>query len=239
VLKWPRETNVSLLRRAAERQAGSPAQVGLGGPAGPAGPAGPGARVEPRAQVGALAGAYDSLATTAAPVVAQPPSRVSMLRSQVLPFLAQVTTAERISRADADRARELVEALGQALRAGVEATWLDDLAESVQATHGIEVDVSDRDRDAGRLDDHQRAAVTALLGWLAEGDRSRGIRLTVARVMGEPLIRLTAIADRSDRWTPKQRDLDRFVAIARVVGLRARATVTGENVRVEIDDVIG
>lgn len=230
VLAWQRETNLSMLRRDAERQAGTVGQARVLPQAGALAGAGAGARAT---------GSYDVVSSTSAPVVAQPPSRVSMLRRQVLPFLAQVTTAERISRADADRARELVEALGQALRAGVEATWLDDLAESVQATHGVEVAVSDRDRDAGRLDDHQRAAVTALLDWLADGGRTYGIRLTVARVVGEPLIRLTVLAERSPGWTPKKRDLDRFVAIARVVGLRARAATTGENVRVEIDDVIG
>ena len=59
-------------------------------------------------------------------------SRVSVLGREVLPFLAGVMTADRISVADADRARELAEALRRALKAGIESTWLDDLAANVQ-----------------------------------------------------------------------------------------------------------
>jgi hypothetical protein len=236
VLRWQREANRAMLRRDAEREA-APLRSSTSGDGG---------TLDARSP---HAPAMDARATEVRTIPVPQPSRVSVLRSQVLPFLAQVTTADRISRAESDRARELVEALRQALRAGVEATWLDDLAESVRRGVGIPVDVADRDRDASRLDDQQRAAVTALLGWLAEGGRARSIHVDVSRVVGdplarlngggEPLARLTVSALRSDGWTPKRRDLDRFIAISRVVGLRARTAATGENVRVEIDYALG
>lgn len=165
-------------------------------------------------------------------------SRVSVLRREVLPFLARVTTADHLSRADADRARELAEALRRALRAGVEATWLDDLAESVRRTQGTPVQVTDRGGDARRLDDHQRAAVTALLTWIGDRGRATGVRVAVERAVAEPRGRLVVTADRNESWRPRRRELDRFVSIARVVGLRARAAATGENVTVEFDYAI-
>lgn len=167
-----------------------------------------------------------------------PASRVSVLRSEVLPFLARVTTAEHLSRADADRARELAEALRQALRAGVEATWLDDLADSVRRAHGTLVSVADRAGDARRLDDHQRAAVTALLTWLGDRERVTGVRIAVERAVDAPRGRITVAADRQADWRPRRRELDRFVSVARLVGLRARALATGENVTVEFDYAI-
>lgn len=170
--------------------------------------------------------------------IAPASSRVSVLRREVLPFLARVTTAEHLSRADADRARELTEALGRALRAGVEATWLDDLAESLRRAHGTAVEVADRAGDARRLDDHQRAAMTALLTWIADHDRATDVRVSVTRVADEPRGRVTVAAAPRAGWRPRRRELDRFVSVARVVGLRARAVVTGQNVTVEIDYAI-
>ena len=70
-------------------------------------------------------------------------SRVSVLGREVLPFLAGVMTADRISVADADRARELAEALRRALKAGIESTWLDDLAATIRMSRGIPVVVDD------------------------------------------------------------------------------------------------
>ncbi|WP_308796907.1 hypothetical protein [Agromyces silvae] len=126
-----------------------------------------------------------------------PPSRVSVLRSEVLPFLARVTTAEHLSRADVDRARELAEALGRALRAGVEATWLDDLAASVRRAHGTAMRVADHAGDARRLDDHQRAAITALL---SRGSAIRaGRRGWVWRWRGRPGRRTAG-----SRWPPRR-----------------------------------
>lgn len=166
------------------------------------------------------------------------PSRVAVLRSEVLPFLARVTTADHLSRADADRARELADALRRALRAGVEATWLDDLARSLHRTHGTPVSVADRTGDARRLDDHQRAAVAALLTWIGDRRRAAVVRVAVERASDAPGGRITVAAAPHDAWRPRRHELDRFVAVARVVGLRARALVTGENVTVEIDYAI-
>ncbi|MDR5701468.1 hypothetical protein [Agromyces aerolatus] len=168
----------------------------------------------------------------------QSPSRVQVLRSEVLPFLARVTTADHLSRADADRARELAEALRGALRAGVEATWLDELVESVRRTHGTPVSVADRAGDARRLDDHQRAAVTALLTWIGDRSRATGVHVAVERAADAPRGRITVAADRHEDWRPRRRELHRFVAVARIVGLRARALATGENVTVEFDYAI-
>jgi len=165
-------------------------------------------------------------------------SRVSMLRSEVLPFLARVTTVDHLSRADADRARELAEALRGALREGVEATWLDGVADSVRRAHGTSVSVLDRARDARRLNDDQRAAITALLTWIGDDVRATAVRVAVERRADAAHWRLTVAADRREGWRPRRRDLRRFVAIARVVGLRARALATGENVTVEIDYAI-
>jgi hypothetical protein len=166
------------------------------------------------------------------------PSRVAVLRSEVLPFLAKVTTVDHLTRAEADRARELAEALRRAPRAGAEATWLDDLAESVRCAHGTSVHIADRADDARRLDDHQRAAVTALLTWIADPSRVTGVGVEVARAAGEPQGRITVAAEAHEAWRPHRRELDRFVAFARVVGLRARAVATGENVTVEFDYAI-
>lgn len=164
-----------------------------------------------------------------------PASRVSVLRSEVLPFLARVTVTDHLTRADADRARELAEALRRALRAGVDATWLDDLAESVRRAHGTSVSVVDPAGDARRLDDHQRAAVTALLTWIGNHRRAREVRVAVegaGQANGGRIV--VAAAPRTD-WRPRRRELNRFVSVAMVVGLRARAVATGENVTVEFD----
>jgi len=176
----------------------------------------------------------DALPTAVGPSA----SRVSMLRSEVLPFLARVTTVEHLSRADADRARELAEALRGALREGVEATWLDGVADSVRRAHETSVSVVDRARDARRLNDDQRAAITALLTWIGDDDRATAVRVAVERPVDATHGRLTVVADRREGWRPRRSDLRRFVAIARVVGLRARALATGENVTVEIDYAI-
>lgn len=157
--------------------------------------------------------------------------RVSVLSREVLPFLAQVMTADRISVADADRARELADALRRALRAGIESTWLDELASSTTAMRGVPVTVHDEAAAAARLRDEQRAAITALIVWLADERRAAAITIAFATpTEGESRITVTA---RPGAGALGRRDIDRFVAVARAVGLRGEVSSTGENIRVE------
>ncbi|MDF2574408.1 MAG: hypothetical protein K0S05_1320 [Agromyces sp.] len=111
-------------------------------------------------------------------------SRVSVLGREVLPFLAGVMTADRISVADADRARDLAETLRHALKAGIESTWLDELAADLQLGRGLPLVVDDPTGAADDLNDDQRSALTALLVWLADAERSTGIRMEL-RMTGE------------------------------------------------------
>ncbi|UOQ89964.1 hypothetical protein MUN74_03320 [Agromyces endophyticus] len=162
-------------------------------------------------------------------------SRVSVLGREVLPFLAGVMTAERISVADADRARELAEELRRALRAGIESTWLDDLAANLRVSRGVETFVDDPTGAADLLGDDQRSALTALITWLAETGRSERVGVSFAPEPGGGLIRI--VADPSGR-PPAKRELDRFVAVARAVALGAESVSTRENVSVELRYVI-
>src|SRR5690606_26761357 len=104
-------------------------------------------------------------------------SRVSVLGREVLPFLAGVMTADRITVADADRARDLAETLRHALKAGIESTWLDELAADLQLGRGMPLTVDDPSGAANGLNDDQRSALTALLVWLADAERSSEIRM--------------------------------------------------------------
>ena len=158
-------------------------------------------------------------------------SRVSVLGREVLPFLAGVMTADRISVADADRARELAEALRRALRAGIESTWLDDLAANVRASRGVDMVIDDSTGAAADLAGDQRSALTALISWLGDPARSRRIRVTITTDAGRG--RIDIVVDSGDT-PPTRRELDRFVAVARAVALRADSAVTRENVIVEL-----
>lgn len=157
-------------------------------------------------------------------------SRVSVLGREVLPFLAYVMNADRLTVADADRARELAEALRRALKAGLESTWLDDLAASISAARDVIVTVDDPGGAAGRLRSDQRPALTALVSWLSAGERAREIRVVVST--GDAADRIVLEA-RAGSEPPTRRELDRFLAVARSVGLRGEAAATRENVRVE------
>lgn len=161
-------------------------------------------------------------------------SRVSVLGREVLPFLAGVMTADRVSVADADRARELAEALRRALKAGIESTWLDDLAANVHLSRGIPVIVDDPVGGAADLGDDQRSALTALISWLGEGSRSAVIRVTITT---EPRRRRIVVEADHGASPPARRDLDRFAAVARAVSMRAELRLTGENVHVELSHV--
>ena len=161
-------------------------------------------------------------------------SRISVLGREVLPFLAGVMTADRISVADADRARELAEALRTALKAGIETTWLDDLAATLRSSRNITVVVDDSEGAATALDDDQRSALTALVSWLSDSDRSTAISV---RMTHDPPRRRIVIVTESGAAPPSRRELDRFAAVARAVSMRAEVDVTRENVRVELSHV--
>ena len=159
------------------------------------------------------------------------PSRVSVLGREVLPFLAGVMTAERISRADADRARELAEALQRALRAGIESTWLDDLAASIAASRGVTTTVVDPMGVAAGLRDDQRSVLTAFMLWLGDAGRARSIRVSFVADTASGC--LVVEADLGDH-PPAKREIDRFVALARAAAFGAEGRVTRENVRVRL-----
>ncbi|WP_353828636.1 hypothetical protein [Agromyces sp. SYSU T0242] len=156
--------------------------------------------------------------------------RVSVLGREVLPFLASVMAAERIEVADADRARELAEMLRRALKAGIESTWLDGLASSISAAREVEVAVDDPAAAAAGLPGDQRPPLTALLSWLTTMDRSEAVRVRVRAVDGTTTVDVTA---RLAGPAPARRELERFLAVARSVGVRGEIEITRENVRVE------
>jgi hypothetical protein len=161
-------------------------------------------------------------------------SRVSVLGREVLPFLAGVMTADRITVADADRARELAETLRSALKAGLESTWLDDLGADMQLARGRAVVIDDPTGAADVLNDDQRSALTALLVWLSDVGRSADLRVAI-RVDHE--WRRITIATVNGVSPPSRRELERFAAVARAVEMRAEVTLTRENVRVELSHV--
>lgn len=163
-------------------------------------------------------------------------SRVSVLGREVLPFLAGVMTADRVSVADADRARELAEALRRALKAGLESTWLDDVAANLRLAREIPVVVDDPMGAAADLADDQRSALSALVTWLAEGQRSVEIRVGI---MTDGAARRITVAAVSGAAPPSRRELDRFAAVARAVAMRADVAGTRENVMVEFSHVPG
>lgn len=157
--------------------------------------------------------------------------RVSVLSREVLPFLAQVMTADRITVADADRARDLADALRRALKAGIESTWLDELAVSTTASRGVPVTVHDEAGGAAQLRDEQRATITALLAWLTDEQRAASVTIALAGPLRDES-RITILARRGAAPLAR-RDLERFLAVARAVGLRGEVAPAGENVRVE------
>lgn len=162
-------------------------------------------------------------------------SRVSVLGREVLPFLAGVMTAERISVAEADRARELAEELRRALRAGLESTWLDDLATNLRLSRGIETFVDDPSGAADLLGDDQRSALTALITWLAEPARSERVTASLVSEAEGGRIVISAVPA---AHPPTKREIDRFIAVARAVSLGAESASTRDNVRVELSYAI-
>jgi hypothetical protein len=157
-------------------------------------------------------------------------SRVSVLGREVLPFLAGIMTADRITVADADRARELAEALRRALKEGIESTWLDDLAGSIAGVRGVEVRVDDPGGAARDLRADQRSTLTALVSWLSTSGRSSAITASFRARDHEGVVTVSATPAQQ---TPVRRDLERFVVVARSVGMRADTSVSRDNVSVE------
>ncbi|GAA1750785.1 hypothetical protein [Agromyces humatus] len=164
------------------------------------------------------------------------PSGVSVLRREVLPFLAGVMTADRVSLADADRARELAEALRRELRAGIESTWLDDLAARLSATSDVSTTVVDPMGAAVDLREDQRSVLAALILWLGDAGRARSIRASFTTVGDHGCI--VVDAELGDQVATK-REIDRFVAVARAAALGAEAQSTHEQVRVQLTYRLG
>ena len=133
--------------------------------------------------------------------------------------------------ADADRARELAEALRRALRAGIESTWLDDLAASIGASSGVKTAVVDPMGAAVELRDDQRSVLTAFMLWLGDAGRARSIRVSFVTDTASGCLVLEA--DLGDH-PPTKREIDRFVALARAAAFGAEGRVTRENVRVRL-----
>jgi hypothetical protein len=157
--------------------------------------------------------------------------RVSVLSREVLPFLAQVMTADRITVADADRARRLADALRRALKAGIESTWLDELAQAITDGRGVPVTVHDQAAAADGLRDDQRAALTAFVTWLSDEGRASWVAIAFSGAARGA--RRITISARTGSAPLARRDVERFVAVARAVGLRGEVSSSGENVRVE------
>jgi len=165
--------------------------------------------------------------------------RVALVAREVLPFLASVVAAERLSVADVDRARELAEGVQAAMKAGIEATWLDDLADALRsggAGPGIEMLVDDPSGAAARLSSDQRTALTAIISWLGGSTRSSEVRVAVVEGAGSGRIEVTAIPAQGP---PRHRDLERIVAIARAVGFRTESTISRERTIVELNYPVG
>jgi hypothetical protein len=159
-------------------------------------------------------------------------NRLSLLRREVLPFLAGVVSAERVSVAEADRARELAEALQAAMKAGIEATWLDDLAEQLRAERATEVVVDDPSGAAAGFTSDQRTALTAISSWLGDGTRSRVLRISIVEAGGAGRIEVVA---EGGAVRPRHRELERIVAIARAVGFGTESMISPERAIVELN----
>ncbi|GAA1961993.1 hypothetical protein [Agromyces allii] len=168
--------------------------------------------------------------------------RVAVLRREVLPFLASMLSVERVSVAEADRARQLAEALRATLRDEIATSWLNDLAADLERRQGVPVEVVESDTAVASLHDDQRAALTALLSWLASDERAASIRVAVNRedteLMRGRVVRI-AVDAVVGAEPPNRRSIERFAAVARAVGLAAEVATTGENVTVEFRHVIG
>ena len=165
--------------------------------------------------------------------------RVAVLRREVLPFLASMLDVERVSVADTDRARSLAEALRSTLQTEIASTWLGDLAADVERRRGVEMRVVDPASAASYLQEGQRAALTALVTWLASEGRATAVHVDVdvvpgTRAAGLGRVILIEVRGILGAEAPQRRVVERFASVARAVGMVAEVEVTGENVRVEL-----
>ena len=92
---------------------------------------------------------------------------------------------------------------------------------------------------ASSLQEGQRAALTALITWLASEGRATAVHVDVDVVPGTRaagLGRIVVIEVRGilGAEVPQRRVVERFASVARAVGMVAEVEVTGENVRVEL-----
>lgn len=155
---------------------------------------------------------------------------VAVLGREVLPFLASVVAAERLSVADADRARGLAEALQSAMKSGADASWLDDLADSVH--HAVDVVIDDPSGIAAGLTADQRTALTAIVSWFGNGSRATQVRVVLAENGAAGRIEVSATLG---AMPPKRREIDRFVSLARAVGFRAESMISRDHAIVELN----
>lgn len=203
IIAWQRRANRAALQHDAARRAGAMTEPVVGG-----------GELDPPD--------HDALAL----------GRLSMLAREVLPFLAGVVSVERVSVADVDRARELAEQLQAAMKAGLEATWLDDLAERLRAERAVEVVVDDPSGAASAFSSDQRTALTAIASWLGDGTRSRMLRVSIVEAAGEGRIEVVA---EGGAVRPRQRELERIVSIARAVGFGTESIISAERAIVELN----
>lgn len=156
--------------------------------------------------------------------------RVALLGREVLPFLASVVAAERLTVADADRARELAEALQGSMRSGVDASWLEDLADTVH--HAVDVVIDDPSGIATNLTADQRTALTAIVSWLGNGSRATQVRVVLAESGTAGRVEVAATLGSAP---PRRREIDRFVSLARAVGFRAESMISRDHAIVELN----
>lgn len=155
--------------------------------------------------------------------------RVALLGREVLPFLASVVAAERLTVADADRARELAEALQGSMRSGADASWLEDLADTVH--HEVDVVIDDPSGIAANLTADQRTALTAIVSWLGNGSRATQVRVVLAEYGTAGRVEVTAALGSAP---PRRREIERFVSLARAVGFRAESMISRDHAIVEL-----
>jgi hypothetical protein len=143
--------------------------------------------------------------------------RLLLVESEVGPFLRELLARGETDAADAERARELGEALRRALVAEADGVWLDDLVAELDDPDGL----------AARMDETQRAAVEAACAALAD----RGASASLARAGDR--IRLTLRWGRGGRGRLRPE----LQAILRTVFPGARVQPAARLVELEFEAV--
>lgn len=163
-------------------------------------------------------------------------NRVTLLRTEVLPFLDAATDRDQLEARDIDRARTLFDSLQHQLRRSFEATWLDDIAERNADTMGVTVTLDDPTGSAASLQNGSRSATAELLGWLAAGGRARTLHVALRRDDRTQTIRF--LSDDGAK-PPTIDEVERATGLARAMGMTAAAAVDGSRVTVELSYEIG